>query len=190
MSEKRERIIEATCGLLEQQGYHATGLNEIIEESGAPRGSLYYYFPDGKEELAAEAIERTGRMLSDRVTSHLARFGDPAEALRAFIELIADGVEESQFSTGGPLTAVAMETATTSERLNLACRDAFQRIESAFAAYLEGHDLRSDPAQAATMITAAIEGGIILSRTYHSGEPLRTVAGLVSAWIEDARDGT
>ena len=188
MSEKRDQIIEATCDLIEQQGYHATGLNEIIEESGAPRGSLYYYFPDGKEELAAEAIERTGRMLSDRITSHLAMDGKPSEALRLFIERIAQAMEDSQFSTGGPLTAVAMETATTSERLNLACREAFQRIESAFAAHLKQYDLLSDPAHLATLITAAIEGGIILSRTYHSGDPLRTVASLVSAWIEDASE--
>lgn len=115
----------------------------------------------------------------------MAQGGDPAEALRAFIERIARGVEKSRFSTGGPLTAVAMETATSSERLNLACRDAFQRVVGTLAEYLEQHEDPRDPAQLATTITAAIEGGIILSRTYHSGDPLRAVARLVSEWVEE-----
>jgi TetR/AcrR family transcriptional regulator, lmrAB and yxaGH operons repressor len=51
----RDQIIQTTCTLLESQGYHATGLNQILKESGAPKGSLYYYFPQGKEELAEEA---------------------------------------------------------------------------------------------------------------------------------------
>ena len=47
----RDQFIETTCNLLEAQGYHATGLNQIVKESGAPKGSLYYHFPEGKEEL-------------------------------------------------------------------------------------------------------------------------------------------
>ncbi|UUZ80779.1 TetR/AcrR family transcriptional regulator [Paenibacillus sp. P26] len=52
----RERLIQATSNLIELQGYHATGLNQIIKEGGAPKGSLYYYFPNGKEELVAESV--------------------------------------------------------------------------------------------------------------------------------------
>lgn len=183
MAEKRERIVEATCDLLEQQGYHATGLSQILEQSGAPRGSLYHYFPGGKEELAAEAIERTGKLLSDRIRTHLAREADPALAIRSFIERIADGVEATEYRTGGPLIAVAMETATSSEALNAACRQAFGRVESSFAEYMEQARVRGDAADLARLITAAIEGGIVLSRTYHSGDPLRTVARLVSEWV-------
>ena len=41
-------------------------LNEIVRRSGAPRGSLYFHFPGGKEELAAAAMERTGEQLQRR----------------------------------------------------------------------------------------------------------------------------
>ncbi|MDQ2717139.1 MAG: TetR/AcrR family transcriptional regulator, partial [Chloroflexota bacterium] len=67
MNTTREQIIEATCDLLEAQGYHATGLNQILAESGAPKGSLYYYFPQGKEELTAAAIDRTGKLVAQRI---------------------------------------------------------------------------------------------------------------------------
>lgn len=172
----REQIITATCDLLEAQGFHATGLSEIIRASGAPRGSLYYYFPDGKEGLAAEAITRAGEALAGHVTAGLATAPTIGPALVALTEQIAAAVERSGFRSGGPLTAVAMETATTSERLNLACREAFTRLQRAFAERLaaEGY-APGRAAELAEFITATVEGGIILCRTYHSGAPLRRV---------------
>lgn len=70
---------------------------------------------------------------------------------------------------------VAMETATTNERLNLACRTAYTRLQDAFAGKLAAHSY-AQPEELATFITAAIEGGIILSRVHHTGDPLRQVA--------------
>ncbi len=173
-SPAREQIIEATCELLEAQGYHATGLNQVVAESGAPKGSLYHYFPSGKEELAAAAIERTGRDLSNRVAVGLALHDDPAEAVQFLAAAIADAVEQSGFRAGGPLTTVAMETATSSARINLACRTAFDQLQAAFAAKLKASGYTAErAAEMATFITAAFEGGIMLSRTYHSGDPLR-----------------
>jgi TetR/AcrR family transcriptional repressor of lmrAB and yxaGH operons len=185
MRSTKEQFIATTCDLLEAQGYHATGLNQIVAESGAPKGSLYYYFPEGKEELTAEAIARTGETLAERIRANLADGADAAGAIRRFIERIADGVEASGYRSGGPLLTVAMETATSSERLNLACRAAYTHLQGAFAdrfvadGYGEGQ-----AAQLATFVTAAIEGGTILSRTYHSGDPLRLVARQVGDFLQ------
>ena len=100
-----------------------------------------------------------------------------AEAVRDFVIGVAQGVEVTNFQSGGPLTAIAMETVTTSARLNWACRAAFSQIQAAFAANLTAAGFPSDQAdQLGIFITAAIEGGIILSRTDHSGDPLRLVA--------------
>jgi TetR/AcrR family transcriptional regulator, lmrAB and yxaGH operons repressor len=175
-STAREQIIEATCDLLEAQGYHATGLNQIVAESGAPKGSLYHYFPDGKEGMAAAAIDRTGRDLASRIEAGLAFHEDPAEAVNLLVARIAGAIEESGFRAGGPLTTVAMETAMSSPRLNLACREAYDRLQAAFAAKLAASGYEAQRAtQLAVFITAAIEGGAILSRTYHTGDPLRRV---------------
>jgi TetR/AcrR family transcriptional regulator, lmrAB and yxaGH operons repressor len=177
MAPARDQLIETMCSLLEAQGYHGTGLNQILRESGSPRGSLYYYFPEGKEELAAEAIKRTGAHMAAHVRAELGATTDVAGALRCFVLRIAAHIEGAGFCKGGPLTAVAMETATTSERLNLACRAAFAQLEAAFAEGLAAGGVAPERADSlATMIVAAIEGGIILSRTYHCGEPLRRIA--------------
>ena len=177
MSSTRDRIIETTCDLLETQGYYATGLNQIIAESGAPKGSLYYYFPQGKEELTVAAIHRTGQIVTERIQQGLAQHDDPAIAISEFIRNIAYHVERSGFRSGGPLMTVAMETANSSERINLACAQAYGSLRNAFQQKLlqSGYE-ESHASRLATFIMATIEGGIILSRTNHTGDPLRTIA--------------
>lgn len=182
----REQILSTTCDLLERQGYHATGMNQIIQESGAPKGSLYYYFPEGKEELAEKAIQQTAAAVVERIRAHLDQVSSPAEAIPAFVRRIAESVEASGFRAGGPLTAIAMETANTNPRLNLACRAAFASIRQAFADKLLASGC--DPERAgrlSTFITAAIEGGVLLSRTEHSGDPLRIVADQIALALRE-----
>ncbi|MDX1687545.1 MAG: TetR/AcrR family transcriptional regulator [Candidatus Promineifilaceae bacterium] len=190
MSSTREQFIEATCDLLEEQGYHATGLKQIVAESGSPKGSLYYYFPEGKEELAAEAIRRTGEMVAARIRDNLSDVEDLAATVRRFVRRIADHVEASGYRSGGPLMTVAMETAASSERLNLACREAYDRLQEAFAERLHAGGFSSGrAAEVAAFVTASIEGGIILSRTAHSGDPLRRVADELGGYLNSMQEG-
>lgn len=177
MSNAREQIVQTTCALLERQGFHGTGLNEIVKESSAPKGSLYYYFPEGKEQIAAEAVMHSGQRTAERIRTGLTGSSSASKAIYDFVLNIADNVELSGFGAGGPLTAVAMETATQSERINAACREAYGMIETAFREKLLESGFRHARAEElATFITASIEGGIILSRTYHTADPLRLVA--------------
>jgi TetR/AcrR family transcriptional repressor of lmrAB and yxaGH operons len=172
MSSAREQFLETTYTLLEKQGCHATGLNEIVRESGSPKGSLYYYFPNGKDQLVSESVLQAGKVVSERIRANLSESG-----LRDFILKIAESVELSGFSAGSPLTSVAMETATTNERINLACREAYAMLVSAFCEYFIELGLERERAsKLATFVTASIEGSIILSRTAHSTEALRIVA--------------
>ncbi len=177
MSTAREQILQTTCALLEKQGFHGTGLNEIVKESGAPKGSLYYYFPDGKDQITSEAVLQSGRLTAERIRAGLAESSNAAKAVYHLVLNIADNVELSGFAAGSPLTAVAMETATKSERINAACRDAYGMLQSAFREkLLESGYTNTKANELATFVTASIEGGIILSRTYHTAEPLRQVA--------------
>ena len=177
MTATRDQIIETTCNLMERQGLHGTGLNQIVKESGAPKGSLYYYFPAGKDEIAEASIQWAGRTVAERIRQGLAGSDDVAEAIQQFVTTIAHYVEVSGFQSGGPLLTVAMETATTNERLNLACREAYTLLQSAFEAKLVACGYAQARAKdLATWITASIEGGVILSRTYHTGDPLRSIA--------------
>lgn len=180
MTIARDQIIETTCELIEMQGYHATGLNQIIKESGSPKGSLYYYFPGGKEELTAEALNYTGQLILQRISSSLAAVEDPAEAIRSFILFVASHVKASGFRAGGPITTVALETAITSEKLSQVCATIYQSWQQAFTIKLTQNGYAPEQAESlATAIIAMLEGGIILSRTYKDISPLQAVANQI-----------
>lgn len=177
MTAKRDDIIDTTCRLLEVQGYHATGLNQIIEDSGAPKGSLYYYFPEGKEALAAEAVARSAAGIAANIERSLAgTAGDPAAAVVGFIRELAGHVTASGYRQGGPITGVALEAASSSERLRLACRDAYRAWQAIIADTLRSQYGEARARRLAVLILAAIEGGIILARVEQSERPLLDVA--------------
>ncbi len=190
MSSTRDQIIDTARELLEIQGYRATGLNQIVQESGAPKGSLYYYFPGGKEEFSTEAIHRVGQEISERITTTLASVADPGEAVETFVLKLAHHVEASKFLKGGPITTVALEAVTTSERLNEACRETYELWQSAFAEkLLESGFSQERAARLAGLIIAAIEGAIVLSRTNRSIAPLERIASELKLLLQTIKEG-
>jgi len=177
MSTKREQIIETTCELMEMQGYHATGLNQILAESGAPKGSLYYYFPEGKVELGLEAIASSSRMIERRIRAVMAEHDDPVTAVTTFITTLAGHIVNSGYRVGGPITAIALEAASTNEPLRDACHQAYQSWQEAFAQKLQaGNFSEAQARRLSVLIIAALEGAIILSRSQKSPQPLLDIA--------------
>lgn len=173
----RERIIRATSVLLESKGFHAAGMAEIVRESGAPKGSVYYHFPGGKEEIAA------------KIGSVLAGNEDPAEAIYSLVSGIASRIEKSGFKSGELLTIVAAETANSSERVNAACREAYDLMRAEFRAKLLSSGC--DPVRAeglAVTVMSAIEGATVLSRTHRSGDSLRAVAADLRTLVRTGRN--
>ncbi len=187
MVSTRDQIIQTTCDLLEFQGYHATGLNQIIKESGSPKGSLYYHFPGGKEELAVEAVRYMGRIVLQRIRENLAEVEDPAESISIFIKNIALNVEKSGYRAGGPITTIAMETASTNITLREACQLIYNEWQQAFADKLKTGGLAQPRAERlALLVIAAIEGGVILCRTNQSRMPLEQIADEINLLVKYA----
>lgn len=176
-------MIEKTRELLELQGYCATGLSQILQESGAPRGSLYYYFPEGKDELIAEAIDQAAVHVEERIRTSLEGAGDPAESIPAFIRSLAQAVERSGFQAGS-ITAVAYEVATLSERINQACQQAYSRWIGAFASALKASGFSGRRAhRLASLVVSVMEGAIVLSRSQRSRLPMEQAADEVALLI-------
>jgi TetR/AcrR family transcriptional regulator, lmrAB and yxaGH operons repressor len=177
MSTAREKILQTASELMEKQGYHGTGLNEIIQKSGAPKGSLYYYFPDGKEQLASEAILQAGKTVAERFRDRTTGEPNAAQAIRDFLYMIAQRMEETNFYTGSTMTMIAMETVVKSKRINQACQQGYTMLIEAFKdKMLSGGMEATRAGDMAEMIVAAVEGGIILSRTYQDANHLRRIA--------------
>lgn len=186
----RQKILATTSLLLEQQGYHATGLNQIVKESGTPRGSLYYYFPDGKEELATEAVTLRMKAMADSLRQFLSKIEDPIEAIHGMIMEMSRHSAQNQCTTGAPIAAVALEASNTSERIRNACAIGYQGLEDVFAAKLVMGGFPTDKAKSlATTINASIEGAMIVSRTKQDATILANVADDMKTLMETALKG-
>ncbi len=180
----RTRLLEASAQLFRQQGYAGTGLKQITAAGQAPWGSLYHFFPGGKEELGAEAIVHSGQRYLKLFDLVYARSGnDPAQSIHDFFHLSVDALEKSGFADGCPIATVALEAASTSEPLRHACDAVFTSWQQATATFLTQAGAADRAAQLATYILAAFEGAIVLSRTARDTRPLRVTADVVAATI-------
>lgn len=173
-ADSRQRLIDTTGRLLRVQGYHATGLNQIVEESEAPKGSLYHYFPEGKEQLAGEALREAGVDLQLKFRDALGL--EPGAALEQLVEISIDELERSDYRDGCPIATVALETNSTSPHLREICREvldrALQSVQRAFMSRgLPAHEAET----LALTVFSTFEGALMLSKVRRSPEPLRRI---------------
>lgn len=176
-TDTRDRVVRTAADLFRAQGYHATGLNQVLSEGGAPKGSLYFHFPGGKEQLAVEAVTLSGEELRTSLTATLDAEPDAAKALARVVELLGAGLAASDFRDGCPVTTVALDAAAESEPIRVACADAYDSWQRAIADRVGDED-------AATAVLAAIEGALVLARTRRSLAPLHAVAARLGALLE------
>ncbi len=182
--ESKIKILTTASILFQKQGYHATGLNQIIKESGCPKGSLYYYFPEGKEQLATEAINRTRDLAAQELRNLFSQHEDVTKALEYFFDQFLSFNPKVE-SNGMPLALISLETWHMSEQLRLACKDAYE----ALIMILKEKFIQSNwpPVEATEMsylVFSMIEGGSIFALTYKSNEPLKRICKTIIELLE------
>ena len=170
-------MLEAAARLMQRQGYAATGLLEITEESQAPKGSLYHYFPGGKEQLAAEAVGRGGRAMSSVLKATLDSTTNLANGFERLAEMLALNLERSDFYEGCPVATVTLETASGSEAIQEASAECFRAWQTRIETRLveQGHP-PDVAAMRATLLISAFEGALIMARAERDVAPLRRTA--------------
>lgn len=179
-AETRDRMLDATQELIEAGGYLGAGLNQVIAVSGAPRGSLYFHFPGGKDQLVGESVRRAGRTIGDAMEGLADSSASVAEFVDAVLRHLGDRLEESGWRKGCPVATVALETASTNDPLQEACSEVYLSWEAALRARLAG---RPDADDLAVTILALMEGALLLARTHRSREPLVRVARQIGALL-------
>jgi TetR/AcrR family transcriptional repressor of lmrAB and yxaGH operons len=173
-SDTRERVIRTAASLFRAQGYHATGLNQVLAEGGLPKGSLYFHFPGGKEQLAVESLQRSGEELGSGIAAALASTPDPAAALERVLALLGEHLVATDFREGCPVATVALDAAAQSEPIRAACAGVYDSWQELVAQHLRAAGL-PDADGLATMLVAAVEGAILLARTRRDITPLHAV---------------
>ena len=178
----KDVLIETASRLFKVRGYCGVGLNDIIEESGIPKGSLYYYFPEGKEQLAIAAIENTKKLVMEDIkqvfddTPNLAN-GNLIEALQAYVYELSKVFGDGGDPIGSPIGTIAGEKHSTSEPIRLACEATFKDWQSLYTEkFVEAGYPEQKATSLATVFHALTEGGILLALTMKSGKPLETIA--------------
>jgi len=180
-------MIETTAILLSLQGYNATGLNQIIRESATPKGSLYFHFPGGKEELAVAALLAVGAETQHKVQSALQTSDQASDAIAAFVLVLADELQASDFCKGCPIATVAMEASATSDRLRQVCEQIYHSWFTPIEQKLIDSGFTAAESRAwTTLIWASIEGALLLSRTHRTVEPLETIATQLKTILSQA----
>jgi TetR/AcrR family transcriptional regulator, lmrAB and yxaGH operons repressor len=182
----RARIIAATSELLEVQGYHATGLNQILQQSNAPKGSLYHHFPGGKEALAAEAVEVAGQAITNDLDALISQGTDLSTALTLMIAFFRERLQTSDFQKGCPVTTVTLEIAATSDPIQQACRATYRSWQTRIEQLLIASGWSATRAPAMALFTlSALEGALILCRAERSTRPLEQVAEELRLLVEE-----
>ncbi len=182
----REKMIASAALLLREQGLTGTSFGDVLKHSGAPRGSIYHHFPDGKAELVQEAV-RLARGYVAHTIACAASDGDPIAVLRAFVAEWRTTLESSDFRAGCPVVAVAIETHDETPELRATVADTFAAWKSTLARLLCHNGIPPARAQRlATLTVAAIEGAVVICRAQRSTQALDEVATELEETVVEA----
>jgi len=183
----RERIVQSSAELFRRQGYAGTGVKQIVAEASAPFGSIYHFFPGGKEQLGAEVIRWSGGIYGQLIDLFYEPGGDPVAATRNFFAAAAQTLRETDYADACPIATVALEVSSTSEPMREACADVFDSwIDSATASFAAAGVPRRRGRALAISMLASLEGAFVLARALRSTEPLEVAGTAAVAAVKQA----
>lgn len=187
-------MLESAADLFSRQGFGATGIKAVLAAAQAPYGSLYHFFPGGKQELGAAALTYGGGRYRELLESVYPEDADVVEATAASFRQVAGLLEEADYGYACPIATIALEVANNDELMRTAAADAFESwlavLEQRFTAAGMAADRARD---VAVEIFCLIEGAVLLSRTTRSSMPMHTAgraaANAVAAGLAAAPKG-
>jgi AcrR family transcriptional regulator len=172
----RARLVESAATLFKRYGYAATGVKAVLAVAEAPYGSLYHYFPGGKEQLGVAALAYNGALGRARIDSEFPPGADVVEAAAAAFAAAADEVEANDYTDACPIALVALEVASSDEPMRMAAASAFESWLEILEQRLTAAGIGSDRARdLAVELFCLMEGARLLALTTRSSTPLHIV---------------
>jgi TetR/AcrR family transcriptional regulator, lmrAB and yxaGH operons repressor len=183
-TDTKTRMIEATARLIQARGYRGVSLSDILSESAAPRGSLYFHFPGGKESLVLEAMQIGIDEATQVLRECLDQSDDPANGIRAFFEAAAQEMADSDYAFGCPVAPIVLDTPGLESELAKACQAALRQWSQMYRDKLMTSGLAEPRARRlADTIVASLEGVLIMARSERDAECIRQVGDEMTALI-------
>ncbi|OBI76528.1 TetR/AcrR family transcriptional regulator [Mycobacterium sp. E740] len=168
-------MLVSAAEVMRERGAAGVTIDEVLARSGAPRGSVYYHFPAGRNQILTEALQYAGEKITEVIDDAAARGG--MYLVREFVAFWEELLVESDFTAGCPVVAAAIGSAEDEPRLTTVAGSIFGHWRDALtrAFVSDGFD-ESDAASLAITCIAALEGAVVLCRSTRTVDPLREVA--------------
>ena len=170
----RQKMLLSAAEVMRERGAAGVTIDEVLARSGAPRGSVYYHFPDGRNQILTEALRYSGDSITAMI-DEAAGWGARA-LLREFVEFWERLLTEGDFIAGCPVVAAAIGSDDPEPKLSAEAGAILGRWCTALTRAFsnDGFD-EADAASLAVMSIAALEGAVVLSRSTRSTDPLHQV---------------
>jgi TetR/AcrR family transcriptional repressor of lmrAB and yxaGH operons len=170
-------IIDIATTLFQQKGYLGVGLNEIIKACNLSKGALYHHFPNGKEELLIACLQSLYEEITTDMEEIFRYYPSTQTATQAMIEKLVAQFDREGMITGYTFSSIVSEMGSLSEPVRNVCARSFTKIEEIYCSKLVADGFSNEIANSiALMMTASIEGGIMLCLTKKTSEPLKIIS--------------
>lgn len=181
----RDRLLESAITLMRRSGLAGAGINEIVRASGAPKGSVYHFFPGGKQQIVAEGLERSARQVVAFIESALATKRAPGAKVRALFAAFARRLEQGGYRTSCAAGTVCLDLDAELEGLRLVVASVFDAYVDAIAAHFAIANRRRARSFASLLLTA-IEGAYVRGRAERSSAPFREAGNWLARLAEQS----
>lgn len=179
--------MECSAELFRRQGYAGTGIKQILAAANAPFGSLYHFFPGGKEQLGAETIRSSGALYGQLFATIAAQAPDVPSAVGEFFSGAAQTLVETDYADACPIATVALEVSSTSEPLREACAEVFESWIAGATRYFAAAGIPQQRArELALSMLCLLEGAFVFCRATRSTEPLHVAGASAEAAVREA----
>ena len=176
----KSQLIETSTSLFQQKGYKSVGLNEILKACNVTKGALYHHFPNGKEELLITCLHGLNETITADIEAIFSRHSSTEGAILSMIDKLTHDFEKNGTIIGYTFSSIVSEMATMSEPVRTACNALYENIQHLYYEKLITEGYSNESASAfALLMTASIEGAMMLCLTQKSAEPLNTIAILL-----------
>ena len=189
MKNTKELLTKAAAKLFLRQGYNGTGLSEILNECHVQKGSLYHFFPGGKEELGIAAINYIRDESVQRIRSHLEKTGDAKAAFRNLFILTGESMLKRSEFNPYRISLILLEAGPTSRALEAPCSETYRACGSLFAEKLQacGYSPK-DSTRIGHLILVLIDGIAVHCLSENSMEPAYAAADTLDLVLDTARE--
>jgi AcrR family transcriptional regulator len=187
MPATRERIVNTSTELFGRQGFSATGMNQIVAEAQTALGSIYHFFPGGKEQLCEEAIRTSGQIYMQLIEAVIDAAPDVTVGVHDFFVGAGAHLIATDYADACPIATIALEVATTNDELRRATADVFELWITATSERLVAAGIPPGRARELSMFAlAALEGAFILSQASRTVDAIEAAGTHVVACVRAA----